>query len=147
MILLAYTHALRNSELCGLQWDQVNLEAKTVYVRRLKGSISGEHPLRGTEIRALKKLGPDRRGFVFVNERGEPVSKSSFQKIVARAGKESGLTVPIHPHMLRHSCGYRLINQGTDILMIQVWMGHANVRNTQEYTKLNTVRFKGLWSD
>jgi integrase len=147
MILLAYTHALRASELVGMQWDQINLTAGTIYCRRLKGSRSGEHPLRGIEIRALKKLGPDRRGHVFRNERGRPVSISSFYKIVARAGEVAELAGPIHPHMLRHSCGYKMINDGVNIRVIQVWMGHKNIQNTDRYTALNVTKLRGLWTD
>jgi type 1 fimbriae regulatory protein FimE len=147
MILIAYTHALRNHELVTLRWDQINLNTGTVYCKRVKGSISGEHPLRGVEIRALKKLTPDRQGFVFQNERGGPVSESGFRKIVERAGENAGFPMLVHPHMLRHSCGYRMVNQGTDIRVIQVWMGHANMQNTAGYTSLDSTRFRGLWND
>jgi site-specific recombinase XerD len=147
MILVAYTHALRNQELVTLQWDQINLNAGTIYCKRVKGSISGEHPLRGVEIRALKKLTADRRGFVFCNERGGPVSESGFRKIVERAGENAGFGMPIHPHMLRHSCGYKMVNQGTDIRVIQVWMGHANIQNTAGYAALASNRLRNLWDD
>jgi len=145
MILIAYRHALRVSELVNLQWDHINLTVGRIYCQRLKGSISGEHELQGDEIRALKKLGPDRRGFVFKSELGGPVSASGFQKIIARAGIEAGLRVLIHPHMLRHSCGYKMINDGVDIRKIQVWMGHANLQNTAAYTALDRKALKGLW--
>jgi type 1 fimbriae regulatory protein FimB len=147
MILVAYTHALRNHELVTLQWDQVNLDAGKIYCKRVKGSIPGEHPLRGVEIRALKKLSADRRGFVFRNERGGPVSESGFRKIVERAGENAGFGMLIHPHMLRHSCGYKMVNQGTDIRVIQVWMGHANIQNTAGYAALASDRLRNLWDD
>jgi integrase len=147
MVLLSYTHALRARELLGMSWDQVNLDAGKLYVRRLKGSVSGEHPLRSREIRALKKLTQDRQGPVFTNERGGPLSLRSIHIIVARAGRLAGLGVPIHPHMLRHSCGYKMINDGVDIRIIQVWMGHANIQNTAQYSALNTSKLKGLWDD
>jgi site-specific recombinase XerD len=147
MILVAYTHALRNRELVTLQWDRINLNTGTIYCKRLKGSISGEHPLRGVEMRALKKLSADRRGFVFCNERGGPVSESGFRKIMERAGEKAGFDMPIHPHMLRHSCGYKMVNQGTDIKVIAVWMGHANIQNTNRYTPLASERLRNLWGD
>jgi site-specific recombinase XerD len=147
MILIAYTHALRNHELVTLRWDQVNLDVGTVYCKRVKGSISGEHPLRGVEIRALKKLTQDRRGFVFRSERGGPVSESGFRKIVERAGELARFSMPTHPHMLRHSCGYKMVNQGTDIRVIQIWMGHANIQNTAGYTALDSTRLRNLWDD
>jgi integrase len=146
MILLAYTHGLRASELLKLQWSQINLDAGKISISRLKGSIDGDHPLREREIRALKKLSEDRRGLVFTNEHRRPLSISGFHKIVARAGRLAGINVPIHAHMLRHSCGYKLVNDGVDIKIIQVWMGHANLENTNLYTKLNATKLKGLWS-
>lgn len=150
MIRLAYMHGLRVSELVSLRWEHINFTAKprpTIWCERVKGSISGPHPLTETEIRALKKLSADRRGYVFQNERGGPLSESGFQKIVLRAGEKADLSVPIHPHMLRHSCGYKLINQGTDLRTVQVWLGHANVQNTVGYTHLSTTRLEGLWKD
>lgn len=152
MVLLAYTHALRVSELTAIRWDQVDLKAATVYVKRLKGSISGSHPLRRLEVQALKRLAPDagsRRGRLFVNERGRPVSRRTFHQVIARAGREAGFVFPIHPHMLRHGCGYRLANEGHDIRSIQAWMGHRNIQHTVRYTELSPDRFSRLkfWED
>jgi len=150
MILIAYTHALRVGELVRLRWSQINLEAGKIYIEREKGSISGEHPLRGVEIRALKRLGPDRQGFLFRRERKgtvEPITPDAFRKIVLRAAQAAGLDIAAHPHMLRHACGYKMVNDGVDLKIIKVWMGHQNVQNTDIYTRLASNKLQGLWKD
>ncbi|MBF6558617.1 MAG: tyrosine-type recombinase/integrase [Acidimicrobiales bacterium] len=152
MILLAYTHALRVSELIRIRWDQVDLKVSTIHIKRLKGSVSGTHPLRRVEVQALKKLCPEagsRRGTVFRNERGATVSRRSFHQIIARAGELAGFIFPVHPHMLRHGCGYKLTNEGHDTRSIQAWMGHKNIQHTVRYTELAPDRFERLkfWED
>jgi type 1 fimbriae regulatory protein FimE len=149
MILIAYTHGLRASEVTAIRWDQVDLKVLTLYVKRSKGSTSGTHPLRKVERDALKKLGGDRRGLVFRTERGSAVSERGFHAIVARAGEEGGFSFPVHPHMLRHGCGYRLTNAGHDLRVIQSWLGHKNIQHTIRYTELAPDRFERLrfWED
>ena len=105
------------------------------------------HPLRGPEIRALRRLQRDYDSpYVFCSERGGPLTASSVRKIVARAGDKAGL-VNIHPHMLRHSCGYYLANRGIDTRAIQAYLGHRNIQHSTRYTELAANRFDGFWKD
>ena len=111
MILLAFHHGLRCSEVVRFRWERVYLEREDIQIVRCKGSKSGTHPLYPDDIAALRKLGPASSGWVFKSESKQGsghVSESGFQKIVARAGELAGLKYPIHPHMLRHSCGFWL---------------------------------------
>lgn len=149
MVLIAFGHGLRVSELVNLKWDQVDLKHGILHVKRIKNGISTPHPLRKKELRALKKLRKDypSTSYVFTSERGTPVSDSGFRKIVARAGIRAGFSFPIHPHMLRHSCGFKLANDGKDTRSIQVYLGHKNIQNTVRYTELSPNRFKGFWDD
>jgi type 1 fimbriae regulatory protein FimB/type 1 fimbriae regulatory protein FimE len=152
MILLAHTHGLRVTELVRMRWDQVDLKAGSVHIKRLKGSTSGTHPMRKVEVQALKKIAPDpgsRRGPIFRNERGGPMSRRSFGLIFARAGELAGFTFPVHPHMLRHGCGFKLTNEGHDTRAIQAWLGHKNIQHTVRYTELSPDRFTKLkfWED
>jgi type 1 fimbriae regulatory protein FimB/type 1 fimbriae regulatory protein FimE len=145
MILIAFHHALRCSELVRLRWDRVYLEKEDIWIVRCKGSKSGMHPLYPDDLKALRKLGPDKKGWVFKSEsKLEPgaVSESGFQKIVARAGELAGFDFPVHPHMLRHACGYWMHKEGHDIRTIQEWMGHVSIQNTQLYTALDTDHFR-----
>jgi integrase len=121
MILIAYRHGLRASELCDLQWSQVDFNAGILRVRRRKQGSPGTHPLQDDEIRALRRL--QRGTFVFLTERDGPMTPKAFHALFARIGQRAGLPFPVHPHMLRHTCGYLLANKGHDIQSLQAYLG------------------------
>ena len=149
MILLAYHHGLRVAELCALRWDQLDLKQGLLHVRRIKNGIDSVHPIRGPELRALRKLQKESAAspYLFVTERGGPVSTLGFRKTLARIGQASSLAFPVHPHMLRHACGYKLANDGHDTRAIQYYLGHKNIQHTVRYTELTSKRFQGFWKD
>ena len=144
MILVGYRHGLRAAELVALRWDQVDWDQRVLHVRRKKRGTPGTHPLRRDELAAFRKLGPDQGGLVFKTERDGPISTNQWGKIIARAGAEAGLGFPVHPHMLRHACGYYLANEGHDTRAIQAWLGHRNIQHTVRYTDLAPDRFKNF---
>jgi integrase len=147
MILLAYRHGLRVSELVALRWDQIDLKIGRIHIHRLKGSESGPHPLSGVEIRALRRVQKEQPGrHVFMTERGAPMTASGFLKMLKRAGASIGLE-DVHPHLLRHGCGYKLVNDGVDTRTIAAYLGHRNLQNTARYTAMSATRFNGLWQD
>ncbi len=149
MVLIAFRHGLRVSELVALRWDQVDLKRATLHVNRLKNGVDSVHPLRGPELRALRKLKreyPD-TPYLFVTERGGPITDHTVRKIMTRAGENAGIPFPIHPHMLRHSCGYKLANNGHDTRALQHYLGHKNIQHTVRYTELSPTRFKDFWKD
>jgi integrase len=121
MILVTYRHGLRASELCDLQWHQIELDAGRMHVRRAKNGTPSVHPIRGYEIRALRKLRRENptETYVFVSERGGPMSTIGFHHLVKRLGKTAGMPFNVHPHMLRHACGFRLANDGHDTRALQ----------------------------
>ena len=146
MILVAFRHGLRASELCELQWSDVEFESGTSYLRRAKGGATGTHPLLGDELRALRALKRDTKSpFVFVSERGAPLSTSGLAKLIERAGVEASMPLPVHAHMLRHACGFVLANRGTDTRTLQGYLGHRSIQSTVRYTELAPGRFKNLW--
>lgn len=149
LILMTYRHGLRVSEVTSLRWDVVDLSHGRVYVRRRKAGVPSVHPLRGPEIRALRRLARESPGspYVFVSERRGPLSGSAVRKLVARAGAAAGLSFPVHPHMLRHGTGYKLANDGHDTRAIQHYLGHRNIQHTVRYTQLASVRFRDFWND
>ena len=149
LILIAYRHGLRVSELVAVRWDQVDLEQGLLHVSRLKNGVSSTHPLRGPEIRALRRLRREYgiSPYVFTTERRGAMTDSSVRKIIARAGDQALLGFPVHPHMLRHACGFKLANEGQDTRAIQHYLGHRNIQHTVRYTELAVDRFKRFWRD
>jgi type 1 fimbriae regulatory protein FimB/type 1 fimbriae regulatory protein FimE len=143
-IRFCWRHGFRVSELCAFRWDQVDLEVGEIHVNRRKNGIRSIHPLRGEEMRALRALrrdNPEGR-FVFMSERGAPWAPAGFAYLVARAGAAGGFAFKVHPHMLRHGCGYYYANQEKSTRSIQHWLGHRNIGHTVHYTELSSVHFK-----
>jgi integrase len=147
IIRVAYHHGLRAQEVCDLTWSQIHLDDGTISVVRVKGSKSGDHPLLGGELRALRRLRRENPNgtFVFVTERGAPFTTDGFAAMLRRAAARAKLGLKIHPHMLRHACGYKLANDGKDLRSLQGYLGHRNVQNTVRYTELAPNRFKDFW--
>jgi type 1 fimbriae regulatory protein FimB len=151
MMLLAYRHALRVSELVNIRIADLDLNTGRLFVRRNKGSLSTSQPLEGDEIRALRGWLRQRTNapccnspLLFLSERG-PMTRQAINYLVKEIGRRASLSVHAHPHMLRHSCGYALANKGRDTRLIQDYLGHRNIRHTQLYTRTAAVRFEGLW--
>jgi integrase len=147
MILITYRHGLRASEVCDLQWHQVELGAGRLHVRRAKRGTPSVHPMQGDEIRALRRLQREQPGgpHVFVSERGAPMTAKSFHTLISRLGERARMPFPIHPHMLRHACGYAPANAGHDTRALQAWLGHRNIQHTVRYTELAPDRFRDFW--
>jgi type 1 fimbriae regulatory protein FimB/type 1 fimbriae regulatory protein FimE len=149
LLLLMYRHGLRVSEAITLRWDQIDLKAGHLLVQRLKNGVASTHPLRGPELRALRQLRRDwpEGPYLFASERGGPMTASNVRKLLTRAGTLAKLGFPVHPHMLRHACGFKLANEGHDTRSLQHYLGHKNIAHTVRYTELAPERFKGFWKD
>ena len=139
MILVAYRHGLRVAELVALRWDAIDFGHGRLHVSRVKGSAESVHPLSGRELRALRRHKREQEPpspFIFTSERGAPFTPAGFRKMIARLGVAADLDFPVHPHMLRHACGYKLANDG-----------HDTLQHTVRYTELAPMRFKNFWHD
>jgi type 1 fimbriae regulatory protein FimB/type 1 fimbriae regulatory protein FimE len=150
MILVAYRHGLRVSELVDLRWDQVDFRHGRLHVRRVKQGTPAVHPIIGDELRALRQLKREqepRSAFVFTSERGSPFTTAGFARMIERAGVEAKLGFQAHPHMLRHACGFALANQGHDTRSLQAYLGHKNIQHTVRYSELTPTRFKDFWRE
>lgn len=149
MILVAFRHGLRVSELCALTWDQIDFAQGMMHVRRIKSGMPSVQQIGGEELRALRALKRDDAAgrFVFMTERGAPMTPAGFRKLLARLGEAAKFPFGVHPHMLRHATGYKLANDGRDTRALQHYLGHKNIMHTVRYTELSPERFKNFWED
>lgn len=149
MLMLTFYHGLRVSELCHLKRQDVDIHHGRIWIARLKGSLSTEQPLRADELRALKRYlherGDSQVPWCFLTERGDQFTRFAINYLVGVTGERAGLPFHVHPHMLRHGCGYALANRGYDLRLIQDYLGHRDPKHTTRYTRTAATRFEGLW--
>jgi site-specific recombinase XerD len=140
LFLLAYRHGLRASEIGLLRVSDLDLKRLRVMLHRLKGSLSGEHPLQADEARALKAWlkhrDPD-SPILFPSRRALPISRQMLDVLM----KEYATMANIPPekrhfHVLKHSIATHLLDAGAELRFLQDWLGHANIQNTVIYTTL-----------
>ncbi len=149
MIMMCFYHGLRISELLGLTIRDIDLAGGTIFIRRLKNGFSTVHPLQPDERRLLGQWMSRRplseEGWLFPNAKGNHLTRQYMYKQLRHYGLLAELAVRVHPHMLRHACGYELAEQGMDTRLIQDYLGHRNIRHTVHYTAGNSARFAQTW--
>jgi integrase len=149
MVLLGYVHGFRASELVRLQWQDIDWERGLIHCRRVKNGTNTDHPLTGRELRGLRKLKSEQKPpsrYIFMTERGSPFTPDGFYKLMIRLG-EKAKVASARPHRLRHSCGFKLANDGRDTRSIQFYLGHSDIRSTCRYTDIVAARFEGFFED
>jgi integrase len=147
LVLMMYRHELRVSEAIDLRRDEIDLDRSRLWVRRLKNGLSVEQPIPEDELRAIRRylaMRADSLPWVFLSERGHPLTRQAVNDLLAVAAEAAGLA-PVHPHMLRHSCGFHLANRGFDLRLIQDYLGHRDPKHTAHYTRVAGARFESLW--
>lgn len=140
LIVLAFRHGLRVSEVVALQWSQVDLKKGILHVRRIKNGLASAQHLSPQEQSLLSRLHqeyPDTE-YVFSSERKAPLTTASVRKMLARAGQVAGLAFPVHPQQLRHSTGFALANDGIDPRALQRYMGHTKLEHALKYARLHS---------
>lgn len=141
---IAYHAGLRASEIGMLQMRDWSPKAERLYVHRLKGSSSGEHPLCREEARALRaflKQRGEHPGTIFRSRKGGPISRKQLDLLMKKYGAIAKLPAEMrHFHVLKHSCATHLLSKGFHVEQVQDWIGHANIQNTMLYAKLTNSR-------
>lgn len=140
LVLVAWRHGLRASEIGLLRWENIDFKRSELFVVRLKDSQSGGAPLWPDEYKALKKFHKSLDfppfGCVFLSERGTPIERDGVRRLLERLGETARLPFTPNPHQLRHGCGYHHINKGAELKLVQKLLGHKNITNTDHYTQL-----------
>jgi site-specific recombinase XerD len=149
IILLMFRHGLRTAEVVTLKWSQIDLSGGYIEIHRVKQGHDSIHPLRSPELRALRQIQRDYSdtSYVFISEHKAPLATRTIRHIIARAGKIAQIPFKVHPHQLRHACGYYLAAQGHDTRAIQDYLGHKNMHHTVRYTQMSPHRFENFWRD
>ncbi len=147
LLLMMYRHGLRVSEAVNLKITDINLKESRLWIERLKNGLSVEHPIVGDELRAIKRYlrhRNDHLPWLFVNERNLPLTRQAVNYIIKTAANKTAIK-NVHPHTLRHSCGFYLANKGYDLRLIQDYLGHRDPKHTVNYTRVVSSRFEKLW--
>lgn len=152
LIYMSFIHGFRVSEACSLRLSDLDMHGGSLYIRRMKGGFCTNHPLLPDEQQAIKAWLAVRAGWrgadsdwLFLSRQSNALTRQQVYQIISQLGRDAGLPVPAHPHMLRHACGFALADRGIDTRLIQDYLGHRNIRHTVRYTASNAKRFDGIW--
>lgn len=144
MILLAYRHGLRASEVCRIEISHIDLEAGNIRCMRGKGSISNWQSLARDEVKAVKSYMRKRpktdNPHLFISRNGGPLSRTQFYRVFRQLCEKVGIPKDKrHPHCLKHSLGSHLANSGVPVQVIQMRLGHRNIANTMIYVQMSSA--------
>ncbi|MDH5644578.1 MAG: tyrosine-type recombinase/integrase [Anaplasmataceae bacterium] len=150
IIMMLYSHGLRESELINITLDDIILSEARIKIHRMKNGKSGIHNIEGKELRLLKRYLRERNSnlpWLFLSEQKTQMHRNTIARLVNICTKLSNIDKKISPHMLRHGCGYYLVNKNVNIRVIQDYLGHKDIANTAIYTSLDSNQYKGLFAD
>lgn len=156
MVLLAFKHGLRPSEVCELRLTDIDLKNGIITVHRKKGSLKSAQNLLDqpgqpllSEKRALRAWleeretyhDHDRSDYLFLSQKGGKLDRSAFYRVFQSLAKEAGLpATKQHPHCLKHSLGFFLVDEGVSLPEIQQALGHKSLASTGVYLKVTDER-------
>lgn len=154
IIEVMYACGLRVSECAGLLVKDIHLKEKylTVLGKESKERMIPFYPRCAQLIEYyLNNVRPifikEEHGILFVNQKGKPITSRSIQMIVEKSGIDAGLSLHVHPHMIRHSFATHLLDNGCDLRVVQELLGHVNLQTTQIYTHVTQDRLARVVED
>ena len=145
MILLAYKHGLRASEVCNLRLDDIDLKNGSITVERLKGSLRTTQAVTGhrgepllDELKALREWMRERRNdgsdFLFTSQKGGRLHRSQFFRVFRSVAADAGLSAEKqHPHVLKHSIATHLVAANVNLALVKTQLGHKSINSTMKY--------------
>lgn len=146
LVLIMFRHGLRAQEASNLRWDAILWGERKISINRCKNGLDGVHPLKDDELKVLQELKAQSESqFIFSSERGKQLTAPAIAQVINRLGDAANLGFKVHPHQLRHACGYYMANKGYTTRDIQAYLGHRNIQNTEKYTALSSARFNDIW--
>jgi site-specific recombinase XerD len=149
MILVAYRHGMRASEVCGLRRDDLHLGGESITIRRLKGSLETCQAICGhagqpllDELKALRQWMKDRPGdgsdYVFTSQKGGRIHRSQFFRVFQHCAASAGLArAKRHPHVLKHSLATHLIARNVNLAVVKQALGHKSINSTMVYVTVS----------
>jgi integrase len=146
LLLLMFKHGLRMNEAASLQWSHIDLNNRQITILRSKDGDKETYPLDPTAYKKLKQWKRE-SAYIFQSQRGSKLSPASIQKIVNQAAERANIGFSVHPHMIRHACGFALATNGSTAHFIQWWLGHKRLESTRWYINKAANRGKEpVWS-
>ena len=144
MVLLAYRHGMRASEVCDLRLSDLDLKNSQITIRRLKGSLTTSQPLTDdpgepllSSRRVLRAWLAERRDmsdFVFTSQKGGRIHRSQFFRMFQSVAERAGLSTDRrHPHCLKHALGFSLVTANVNLASVKVALGHKSIASTAVY--------------
>jgi len=142
IISLLYSSGLRVSEIVNLKVEDLNLKENLGWVRRGKGNKDRLFSISEKLSLELKDFIEDKKYEKYVFSKDKPLSTRNIQKIIKGTKERAGITKKVTPHTLRHSFATHLLENGTDIRVIQAMLGHSSLNTTQIYAHVSTEQIK-----
>ena len=143
IVLTAYRHGLRASEIGLLQRNDIDFKQGRVTIQRLKGSLSGVYPMQPDLLKLIRsylKNRTDASPYLFISNRGVPIDRRTLWYLIQQYGRKAGIPDgKLKFHILKHSIATHLLDAGMDVSFVQDWIGHANIRNTMIYARLTST--------
>jgi integrase/recombinase XerC len=146
MFELLYGCGIRNSELIGINLDDIRLSSEAILIRgkgkkeryvpfgdSVKVALASYLPVRQQRLAERKK----NTAALLINQRGGRLTTRSVGRIIKKIAVAKGLSPDVHPHTLRHAFGTHMLEEGADLRSIQEMLGHERLSTTQRYTQLS----------